>query len=125
MKPATKVATTAPAPAPATDDQGNAEDSATQYAQECARLAALALGGLKPNALGLVTLEDVCPLLGMTFVVARRHHSDGTLPVKAFRLASSRRGPLFVHIDDLEHLIAKRRTKAAKIFDQSRNAGLI
>lgn len=67
-----------------------------------------------PEALqDLTLLADICdPYLGMTFVVARRHHAAGTLPVKAFRLASSRRGPLFVHNDDLAKLVNRRRTKA-------------
>ena len=61
----------------------------------------------------LVLLRDICDeYLGMCFVVARRRHAQGTLPVKAFRLNDGRRGPLYVHNDDLEKLIQRRRTKA-------------
>ena len=66
---------------------------------------------LRPNALGLIPLERVCPLLGLSWVVARRKHALGTLPVRAFRLNDSRRGPLWVHIDDLERYVAKRRSR--------------
>lgn len=62
----------------------------------------------------LTLLSDICDeYLGMSFAIARRHHAAGTLPVKAFRLNSSRRGPLFVHNDDLAKLIQRRRTRAA------------
>jgi hypothetical protein len=66
---------------------------------------------LTPNSQGLIPLEALCPLLGMKFEVARRKHSLGTLPVKAFRLNDTRRGPLFVHVDDLEKVIARRRVR--------------
>lgn len=72
--------------------------------------------GLEPNALGLVSLEALCPLLGMTYVVARRKHAAGTLAVKAFRLGDTRRGPLFVHMDDIEKLITRRRSRAAPAY---------
>jgi hypothetical protein len=67
-----------------------------------------------PEALqDIVLLQDICePYLGMKFIVARRHHAAGTLPIKAFRLSGSRRGPLFVHNDDLAKLVEKRRKKA-------------
>lgn len=58
-------------------------------------------------------LKDICDeYLGMSFATARRRHAMGTLPVRAFRLNDGRRGPLFVHDDDLGRLIQRRRTKA-------------
>lgn len=67
-----------------------------------------------PDALkDLTLLADICePYLGMTFAVARRRHALGVLSIKAFRLNNTRRGPLYVHNDDLEALVKKRRTKA-------------
>lgn len=60
----------------------------------------------------IVLLADICDqYLGMCFATARRRYSEGRLPVRAFRLNSSRRGPLYVHNDDLESLIRKRRTR--------------
>lgn len=66
-----------------------------------------------PALQDIVLLSDICDdYLGMTFVVARRRHALGTLPVRAFRLNDGRRGPLYVHNDDLAKLIQRRRTKA-------------
>jgi hypothetical protein len=67
-----------------------------------------------PDAFGLLPLAGICEkYLGLTYDVARRKYSLGTLAVKAFRLNDSRRGPLYVHVDDLERLIARRRSRAA------------
>jgi hypothetical protein len=61
----------------------------------------------------LTLLSAICkPYLDMTYAVARRKHAMGTLSIKAFRLSGTRRGPLFVHNDDLHNLIQKRRTRA-------------
>lgn len=61
----------------------------------------------------IVLLSAICEqYLGMTFEVARRRHALGTLPVKAFRLNDGRRGPIYVHNDDLAALIQRRRKKA-------------
>lgn len=65
---------------------------------------------LVPETADLVLLHDVCkPILGITFQVARRYHALGKLSVPAFRLGDNRRGPLFVHKDDITALIEKRR----------------
>lgn len=61
----------------------------------------------------ITLLSDICQeYLGLSYVVARRRYAEGTLAVRAFRLGESRRGPLFVHNDDLEALISRRRKKA-------------
>ena len=66
-----------------------------------------------PALQDLTLLADICDeYLGLCFTVARRRHALGTLPIKAFRLNDGRRGPLYVHNDDLEALIRRRRTKA-------------
>lgn len=67
-----------------------------------------------PPALGdLTLLSDICDdYLGMCFIVARRRFALGTLPVKAFRLNDGRRGPIYVHNDDLEALVKRRRSRA-------------
>jgi hypothetical protein len=71
----------------------------------------------KPDALkDLTLLADICDeFLGMTFAVARRKFSLGTLPLKAFRLTDTRRGPIYVHNDDLEAHVRKRRTRAPAV----------
>lgn len=66
-----------------------------------------------PALQDLTLLSDICDgYLGMCFHVARRRYSLGTLPVKAFRLNDGRRGPIYVHNDDLEALIRRRRSRA-------------
>lgn len=63
-----------------------------------------------PEAADLVPLHEICkPILGISFEVARRYHALGKLSVTAFRLGDKRRGPLFVHRDDITALIDKRR----------------
>lgn len=63
-----------------------------------------------PGLEDLIPLEDICePLLGLSFVIARRYHALGKLGVKAFRLGNPRRGTLYVHRDDIAALIEKRR----------------
>lgn len=63
-----------------------------------------------PALQGITLLSDICDAyLGMSFIVARRKAAKGTLPVKAFRLNDGRRGPLYVHDEDLEQLIQARR----------------
>lgn len=67
-----------------------------------------------PALQDITLLSEICEdYLGMCFEVARRKHSKGELPVKAFRLSGGRRGPLYVHNDDLEALIRRRRSRAA------------
>lgn len=64
-----------------------------------------------PETENLVMLKDICkPILGISWQVARRYHALGKLSVKTFRLGDSRRGPLFVHRDDVTELIEKRRS---------------
>ncbi len=59
----------------------------------------------------LVMLKDICkPILGISWQVARRYHAMGKLSLKTFRLGDTRRGPLFVHRDDVTDLIEKRRS---------------
>ena len=58
----------------------------------------------------LLLLTDICKShLGVCFAVARRNHAIGKLPLRAFRLGNNKRGPLYVHRDDLDDLIARRR----------------
>lgn len=76
-----------------------------------------------PALKDITLLSAICDeYLGMCFVVARRRHALGTLPVKAFRLNDGRRGPLYVHDDDLEALIQRRRKKAVQPQPESTHA---
>lgn len=63
----------------------------------------------------LVLLESIAkPLLGISFVVARRYHALNKLALKAFRLGNARRGPLYVHKDDIAAHIEKRRRESSR-----------
>lgn len=63
----------------------------------------------------ITLLSDICEkVLDLKFDVARRWHALGKLPLPAFRLGSAKRGPLYVHKDDIAALIEKRRKAATK-----------
>ena len=63
----------------------------------------------------ITPLADICEeVLNLKFDVARRWHALGKLPLPAFRLGSAKRGPLYVHKDDIADLIEKRRKAATK-----------
>lgn len=65
------------------------------------------------NTNDLLLLSDICEkVLNLKFDVARRWHALGKLPLPAFRLGSAKRGPLYVHKDDVEQHIAARRNHA-------------
>ena len=67
----------------------------------------------------LLHLNDICEkYFGVKPAVARRRAALGTLPVSAFRLADSRKGPLFVRKSDLENLIDDRCKKADELRSQ-------
>ena len=61
-------------------------------------------------------LDEVCErLFGLKPEWARRKAVLGTLPVPAFRLNESRKGPFFVRKADLDALVEKRAASAGKI----------
>jgi hypothetical protein len=56
-----------------------------------------------------VPLADICErYFGLSELVAKRKAAKGELPVKAFRLSGTRRGPLFVLKADLDALAKNR-----------------
>jgi hypothetical protein len=64
----------------------------------------------------LLELETVAKkYFGVGPVVARRKAALGTLPIAAFRLNNSRRGPFFVRAIDLELLITDRAKQSQKL----------
>lgn len=63
----------------------------------------------------VVPLEDISlGYLGIEPQVAVRRFNSGTLGIHAFRLRSSRKAPLMVHVHDLAQLIDSRRAEAIK-----------
>jgi len=72
----------------------------------------------------LVALDSICEkYFNVTVKGARRKAALGTLPIPAFRLGASRRGPLFVRRDDLDTLIEKRSSESAERHRQMQLAG--
>lgn len=71
-------------------------------------------------------LTDVCmEYFGLSERIATRKASNGLLPVPAFRLSGTRKGPLYVMQSDLEAHVQRQYEKAQKLNAQMRAAGLI
>jgi hypothetical protein len=71
-------------------------------------------------------LADVCmEYFGITERIATRKASNGMLPVPAFRLSGTRKGPLYVRQVDLDAHIQREYEKAEKLNSQMRKAGLV
>lgn len=71
-------------------------------------------------------LSDICEeFFGVTERVAIRKASLGLLPVPAFRLTGTRKGPLFVLRGDLDDHVNRQRDKAYKLNCKMREAGLV
>ena len=73
----------------------------------------------------LIPLEEVCHLFGISKPVAMRKANLGCLPVPAFRLAGTRKGPMYVTRESLESHIQKVAEKATKLNQQMKSAGLV
>jgi hypothetical protein len=66
----------------------------------------------------LVLLDDVAEkFFNVTPKIARRKAATNTLPIPAFRINGSRKGPIYVRREDLEALL-KRRYDSAKASNQ-------
>lgn len=62
----------------------------------------------------LILLDEIAePVFNVTPKIARRKAALNTLPVPAFRISGSRKGPLYVRKSDLERFI-EGRYQAAK-----------
>lgn len=70
-------------------------------------------------------LSDICQeYFGITERIAQRKASMGLLPVPAFRLSGTRKGPLYVRQVDLDEHVKREYEKAQKLNSQMRTAGL-
>lgn len=71
-------------------------------------------------------LADICEeYFGVSERVATRKASNGLLPVPAFRMTGTRKGPLYVMQSDLDAHVQRQYEKAQKLNAQMRAAGLI
>lgn len=73
-----------------------------------------------------VLLSDICQeYFGITERIAQRKASMGLLPVPAYRLSGTRKGPLYVQQADLDEHVKQQYEKAQKLNSQMRKAGLV
>ncbi len=73
--------------------------------------------------LKLRLLTDISQeLLHLSPDSAKRMFALGTLPIPAFRIGNQKRGPLYVHMDDLEKHINQIRKRALQQTQQMENA---
>lgn len=71
-------------------------------------------------------LSDICEeYFGLSERIATRKASNGMLPVPAFRITGTRKGPLYVLRSHLDQHIQRQIEKAEKLNSQMRNAGLV
>lgn len=74
----------------------------------------------------LVPLDEVAtPVFNLTVKAARHRAALNMLPVPAFRLNGSRRGPLYIHKTDLEGYLNGVIAKAKAANQQMAKAGAI
>jgi len=74
----------------------------------------------------LLLLSDVCAdYFGLTERIALRKASQGTLPVPAFRLSGTRRGPMYIRQCDLDAHVQRQVDKASQLNSRMRHAGLV
>lgn len=71
-------------------------------------------------------LADICQeYFDITPRIAQRKASLGLLPVPAFRMSGTRKGPLYVKQSDLDAHEQRQYEKAQKLNSQMRVAGLV
>lgn len=74
----------------------------------------------------LVPLDEVAtPVFNLTVKSARSRAALNMLPVPAFRLNGSRRGPLYIHRTDLENYLADLQAKARAANQRMVRAGAV
>lgn len=75
---------------------------------------------------GLVRLDDVCQeYFAIGVKTARTRASMGQLPVPAFRLSASRKGPFYVRQSDLQQWVQRRINEATTLHSHMKEAGLV
>lgn len=73
----------------------------------------------------LVPLKEICHLFGYCERVAYKKANLGCLPIPAFRLVGTRKGPLFVKREALESWIDENANRAEKLNNHMKAAGLV
>lgn len=74
----------------------------------------------------LILLDEIAePVFNVTPKIARRKAALNTLPIPAFRINGSRKGPLYVRKSDVEGLIEARYQAAKKAQSQMAMVGAV
>jgi hypothetical protein len=73
-----------------------------------------------------IELGTVCKTyFSISAPLALRKGAMGTLPIPAFRLSGTRKGPMYVRKSDLDGWVAERIAKAEKLNSKMRLAGAV
>ena len=74
----------------------------------------------------LLLLKNVCTeMFGLSERIALRKASLGLLPVPAFRLSGTRKGPMYVRQCDLDSFVQRQVDQYNKLNSKMRIAGLV
>ncbi len=74
----------------------------------------------------LLLLSTVCAeYFGLSERIAQRKASMGLLPVPAFRLSGTRKGPLYIRKADLDAHVMRQVERATRLNSNMQKAGLV
>lgn len=74
----------------------------------------------------LLLLSTVCAeYFGLSERIAQRKASMGLLPVPAFRLSGTRKGPLYIRKFDLDAHVSRQVERATQLNSNMQKAGLV
>lgn len=74
----------------------------------------------------LMLLKDVCAeYFGLSERIAQRKASMGLLPVPAFRLSGTRKGPMYIRKIDLNAHVQRQVQRATQLNSHMQKAGLV
>ena len=74
----------------------------------------------------LLLLSDMCEkYFNLSERIAQRKASMGLLPIPAFRLSGTRKGPLYIRKSDLDQHVQNQIDKAQKLNSQMREARMV
>ena len=74
----------------------------------------------------LLLLSEVCAeYFGLSERIAQRKASEGRLPVPAFRLSGTRKGPLYIRKIDLSAHVDRQVQRATQLNSNMQKAGMV
>lgn len=74
----------------------------------------------------LMLLKDICgEYFGLSERIAQRKANEARLPIPAFRLSGTRKGPLYIRRSDLMAHVQRQAERAAQLNSHMQKAGLV